>query len=71
MEHDLSPRDVAAERRRRSLEFGYRVCGRWEGGLLGARPRICVMPHGHVTSPHRDADGDDFDESALVWPGSE
>lgn len=53
-------RDATAERRRRTIEYGYRVCGHWEGELLGGRPRICVMPVGHDTSPHRDALGDDF-----------
>jgi len=56
----VSGREVTQERRRRTVEYGYRVCGLWDGGLLDGRPRICVMPHGHQTSPHRDADGEDL-----------
>lgn len=62
---------LAAERRRRTLEFGYRVCGLWTGGHLDGRLRICVMPRGHSTSPHRDVDGADLageDPAATGWP---
>jgi len=52
----ISDRDATIERRRCTKEFGYRVCGLWDGTLLDGRPRICVMPRGHQTSPHRDVD---------------
>lgn len=56
-----SGNDTVQERRRRTIEFGYRVCGLVEGVGVDGRPRICVMPRGHQTSPHRDADGIDFE----------
>lgn len=58
------------ERRRQTKEFGYRVCGRWDGDLVNGVPRICVMPHGHQTSPHRDVDGVDLVETTISWPGA-
>ena len=61
---------LMAERRRRTVEFGYRICGLWRGDDLGEVPRVCVMPKGHRTSPHRDADGDDFEADPIQrwWP---
>jgi len=56
----LTERDAIQERRRRTKEYGYRVCGLWDGGVLEGHPRICVMPRGHESSPHRDADGEDL-----------
>jgi len=56
----LTERDAVQERRRRTVEFGYRVCGLWQGGSLDGHPRICVMPRGHRTSPHRDVEGEDL-----------
>lgn len=55
-------RSVALERRRRTVEFGYRVCGLWHGEVVDGHPRICVQPKGHTSSPHRDAKGEDLPE---------
>ena len=62
----ISDRDATAERRRCTREFGYRVCGLWDGTLLDGRPRICVMPRGHQTSPHRDVDRVDLPVVSLA-----
>jgi hypothetical protein len=62
-------RRLTLERRRRTIEYGYRVCGLWRGDDLAGAPRVCVMPHGHQTSPHRDADGEDFEPDPLRWLG--
>ncbi len=59
-------REASAERGRRTREYGYRVCGLWHGDLLDGRPRICVMPRGHLTSPHRDVDGEDLPIAAST-----
>ena len=56
----LTEQDAISERRRRTREFGYRVCGMWRGDELDGHPRICVQPRGHQTSPHRDAEGEDL-----------
>lgn len=61
--------EATLERRRRTIEYGYRVCGLWLGDLLGDRPRICVMPMGHSSSPHRDIEGEDLLEAGCVAPG--
>ncbi|MFN8052158.1 MAG: hypothetical protein U0Q22_12010 [Acidimicrobiales bacterium] len=64
----VTERDAVAERRRRTIEYGYRVCGLWQGEILDGHPRICVMPRGHLTSPHRDVDGDNFpDPDSRYW----
>ena len=56
-----SHNDLVQERRRRTKEYGYRVCGLWAGESIDGHPRICVMARGHHISPHRDVEGVDFE----------
>ena len=57
----LTHNDLVQERRRRTKEYGYRVCGLWAGEVVEGHPRICVMARGHHISPHRDVEGVDFE----------